>query len=62
MSTTAAAPDYLLTCRHCGQRFVEMVALLFHTCSGQPSQPAQRPQWPRRKIRKPKKWAEANRG
>jgi predicted nucleic acid-binding Zn-ribbon protein len=27
--------DYRMTCRHCGQRFLEMAKLLFHRCPGQ---------------------------
>ena len=25
---------FQLECRHCGQRFIEMVGLLFHSCPG----------------------------
>jgi hypothetical protein len=32
---TAPAPDYAMTCRQCGGRFVEMADFLFHRCPGQ---------------------------
>jgi hypothetical protein len=27
-------PNYRLTCRHCGNQYVQMQDLLFHRCSG----------------------------
>lgn len=45
------APDYHLTCKRCGNAYLEMERLLFHKC--RPEKPEDRP--PRRQPKRRKK-------
>lgn len=46
--TDSQQPDYRMTCKRCGGRFLEMKDLLFHKCK--PEKPEDRP--PRRKPKR----------